>query len=122
MAIGATVALALTLATSVRRRRRDLGLLKALGFTRRQLAAAIAWQATFAAVIGAVVGVPIGIASGRELWTLFAASINAVPDPTVPVLSVVLVGLGALVFANVVAAFPGRSAARTQTAVVLHSE
>jgi len=122
VAIGAIVALALTLTTSVRRRRRDLGLLKALGFTRRQLAAAVAWQATFAAVIGVVVGIPVGIASGRELWTLFAQSINAVPDPTVPVLAVMLVGIGALLFANLVAAFPGRSAARTQTAVVLRTE
>ena len=110
---------ALTLAASVRRRRRDLALLKALGFTPRQLAAAVAWQATVTAVVGVVVGIPLGIVVGRELWTLFARNINAVPDPTVPVLSVFLVGLGALVFANLVAALPGRDAARTPTALVL---
>jgi hypothetical protein len=37
----------------------------------------------------------------------------------VPFLSVVLVGLGALVFANLVAALPGLDAARTPTALVL---
>ncbi len=46
LAAGAVVALGLTLAASVRRRRRDLALLKALGFTPRQLRAALAWQAT----------------------------------------------------------------------------
>jgi len=40
----------------------------------------------------------------------------------VPVLSVVLVALGALVFANVVAALPGWIAARTPTALVLRAE
>jgi hypothetical protein len=122
LALGAIVALALTLASSVRRRRRDLGLLKALGFVRRQLAAAVAWQATVAAAVGVVVGLPLGVAVGREMWTLFARDINAVPDPTVPVVSVVLVGIGALVFANVVAALPGQSAARTPTPLVLRAE
>jgi len=118
----AVAALGLTLIASVRRRRRDLALLKALGFTQRQLAAAVAWQATVAAVIGLIIGVPVGALIGRELWILFARSIYVVPEPTVPVLSVVLVGVGALLFANLVALVPGRSAARTSAALVLRSE
>ena len=42
LAAGAIVALGLTLAASVRRRRRDLALLKTLGFMQRQLASAVA--------------------------------------------------------------------------------
>jgi hypothetical protein len=122
LAVGAIVALALTLAASVRRRRRDLALLKALGFTPRQLRAAVAWQATVAAVIGIIVGIPVGIAAGRVLWTQFAKNLNAVPDPTVPVLSVILVAVGALVFANLVAALPGRDAARASTALLPRAE
>jgi hypothetical protein len=122
LAVGAILALGLTLASSVRRRRRDLAMLKTLGFTRRQLAAVVAWQSTTTALVGVVVGIPLGIAIGRELWTLFARSINAVPDPTVPVLSVLFVGVGTLVFANLVAALPGRSAARTPAALVLRAE
>ena len=122
LAAGAVVALALTLAISVRRRRRDLALLKALGFTASQLAAAIAWQATIAATTGVAAGIPAGIVAGRELWILFAHNLNAVPDPTVPALTVTVVALGALVFANLVAALPGRSAARTPTALVLRAE
>jgi len=34
----------------------------------------------------------------------------------------VLVGVGALIFANVVAALPGRMASRTPTALVLRAE
>jgi hypothetical protein len=122
LAIGAIAALGLTLGASVRRRRRDLALLKALGFTQRQLASAIAWQATVVAIIGAVIGIPLGIIIGRELWILFARSIDAVPAPTVPVLSMVLIGVGSLVFANLVAAIPGRVAARTSTALLLRTE
>ena len=119
---GAAIALGLTLFASVRLRRRDLALLKALGFTGRQLAATVAWQSTTAVTIGAVLGIPLGIALGRWLWILFAREISAVPQPAVPVLQVVLVGLGALLLANVVAAFPGREAARTPTALMLRGE
>jgi ABC-type antimicrobial peptide transport system permease subunit len=122
LAGAAFIALGLTLTASVRRRRRDLALLKTLGFTRRQLARAVAWQASISAGIGIIVGVPVGIAVGRSLWTLFAREIYAVPQPTVPVLSVVLVALGTLVLANLVAAVPGRMAARTPTALLLRAE
>jgi predicted lysophospholipase L1 biosynthesis ABC-type transport system permease subunit len=119
LAAGAIGALGLTLASSVRQRRRDLAMLKTLGFTRRQIAAAIAWQSTVDAVVGILIGVPLGVVAGRQLWTLFARTINAVPDPTVPVLSVALVAAGALLFTNVVAALPGRFAARIPIGLIL---
>jgi len=122
LAGGAVVAIALTLMASVHRRRRDLALLRALGFLRRQLMATIAWQASVVALVGVVLGVPLGIIVGRWLWTLFANSVDAVPEPTVPVLTVVIVSLSSLVLANLVAALPGRSAARTSTAEVLRGE
>jgi hypothetical protein len=122
LALGAVVALALTLVASVHRRRRDLALLRTLGFTSRQLVATVASQASIAAVVGVIVGVPIGIVAGRWLWTLFANSVYVVPEPTIPVLSVAITALGAIVLANIVAALPGRSAAKTSTAQVLRGE
>lgn len=122
LAAGAIVALGLTLATSVRRRRRDLALLKTLGFTQRQLMAAVAWQASVAAVVGIVIGVPLGIVVGRWLWSLFARQIYAVPQPSVPVFLVALVAVCALVLANVAAALPGLVAARTPTALLLRAD
>ena len=122
LAVGAVVAMGLTLITSVRRRRRDLALLKTLGFTRRQLAAAIAWQSSVATAIGTAIGVPLGVVLGRFLWDLFAHEIYAVPSPTVPILSVVAIVVSALVLANLVAAIPGRLAARTSTALLLRAE
>ena len=122
LVLGAMAALALTLVASVRQRRRDLALLKTIGFVRRQLAAAVAWQATTAATVGIVVGIPLGIVAGRWLWDLFAKQINAVPYPTVSVPSVVLVALGTVLLANIVATLPARSAARTPTAMLLRAE
>jgi len=121
LAGGAIVALGFTLVASVRRRRRELALLKALGFT-QQVAAAISWQASVAGVVGVVVGLPLGIALGRWLWTLFAEEVFAVPRPTVPVGSLILVAVGVLALVNVVAALPGFSAARTRIAAVLRAE
>jgi hypothetical protein len=122
LSLGAVATLGLALASSIRRRRRDLALLKALGFTQRQLATAVSWQASVTAVVGVIVGVPLGILFGRWLWTSFAHRIYAVPDATVPVVQVLLIAIGAIVVANVVAVIPARSAARTSTALILRAE
>ncbi len=122
LAAGAVLALALTLVATVRRRRRDLALLKVLGFTRRQVATAVAWQSSIAALFGVVVGLPLGVVAGRALWRLFATGIYAVPDPVTPIVAVALVGVGAMAFAVLVSWLPGRSAARTPPALVLRSE
>ncbi len=122
LALSAVVALGLTLVASVRRRRRDLALLRTLGFTGRHLLSTEAWQASVAGAIGILFGIPLGILTGRWLWTLFANNIYAVPRPTVPLLALVTVAVSALVLANAVAALPGRSAARTSAAQVLRGE
>ena len=101
---------------------RDLALLKALGFTRAQLAWTVAWQSTIAVAVGVVAGLPAGTALGRWLWELFARSIYAVPDAPVPALSLILVAGAAFVLANAVAAIPGAYAARPPAALVLRAE
>jgi hypothetical protein len=122
LAAGAVAGLGLTLVASVRRRRRDFALLKTLGFTRRQLAGAVAWQSSVIALIGLLIGVPAGIAFGRWLWLAFAHELSAVPDPVIPAGSIVLAALAAVILANLVAALPGRAAARTPAALLLRAE
>jgi hypothetical protein len=68
------------------------------------------------------VGIPLGVLIGRKMWLLFAHNIAAVPEPVVPVLTLVLVAVGALLFANLIAAIPERIAVRTPTALVLRAE
>jgi FtsX-like permease family len=122
LALASVLALTVTLATSVRRRARDLAILKTLGFTRRQIAETVAWQSTVSVAIGAAIGVPLGIVTGRLLWNQFAKQIYVVPHAVVPTASVAVVVVVALVLANVVAAGPGRRASRTPTALVLRTE
>ena len=71
-ALLASATVAHALVTTVRRRRHDLAVLRAIGFTRRQTRGAIAWQSTLLAVAGLVVGVPVGIAVGRIAWRWLA--------------------------------------------------
>ncbi len=113
---------ALTVAVSARRRRGDLALLKAIGFTRRQISGAVAWQATVTMAFAVVTGLVLGIVGGRALWRLFAEQLHVVPDPAVPVLLLLGGGLGLLVAANLFALPVGRAAGRTPAAVALRTE
>jgi ABC-type lipoprotein release transport system permease subunit len=111
-----------TLVTSVRRRRRDLAVLKTLGFVRGQVAATVAWQATTFAAVALVLGVPIGLAAGRWAWQLTAAALGVDSGPVVPLAAVLAVAAGTVVAANLVAVLPGRAASRLRPAVALRSE
>jgi predicted lysophospholipase L1 biosynthesis ABC-type transport system permease subunit len=118
----ALVAVGHALVTSVRRRRRELALLKTIGFGRRQVEATIAWQATTLALVGLVVGIPIGVLIGRRVWQLVADGLGVRTVATMPLLAAFLVAVGALALVNLIAFFPARSAARTRPAVALRSE
>ena len=111
-----------TLVTSVQRRRRDLATMKTLGFVRGQVRGTVASQATVFAVIGAALGIPLGIAAGRWAWSLFAQQLGVPATVRLPVALIVLAVPAAILIANLVAALPGRSAARTRPAVVLRTE
>jgi predicted lysophospholipase L1 biosynthesis ABC-type transport system permease subunit len=110
-----------TLLTSVRRRRRELAILKTLGFVTRQVRATVMWQATAIAGLSLLVGVPLGILAGRWAWLLFAGQAAIVPAPVVSALTL-LAFPAVLALANAIAAVPARAAARTQPAAVLRSE
>jgi hypothetical protein len=110
------------LLVSVARRRRETGLLKSLGFVRRQVAAAVCWQATTVALIGIVVGAPIGIAVGRALWRVFAANFGVVPVPVAEPLALAGLAVGVLAAANVLAVIPALAAARARPGQVLRAE
>jgi hypothetical protein len=122
LAVLAVAAVGHALVTAVRRRRRDLAVLKTLGLDQRQVRATIAWQATTLAAAGLVIGVPLGALVGRGVWQLVADSVGVAPSPQVPALALVVVVLVSVAVANVVAYLPGRSAALTRPAVVLRSE
>ncbi len=121
----ATLAVAVVahaLVVGVRRRRRDLAVLRAVGFRGGQTRSAVAWQATSLALVGVVVGLPLGVAVGRWAWTLVADGLGVLDDPSVPVVALVLVPVAALGVANLAAALPAHRAATMSPAAVLRSE
>jgi ABC-type lipoprotein release transport system permease subunit len=110
------------LVVSVTRRRREVGLLKALGFLRRQVAFTLSWQTSTVALVGIVIGVPAGIAIGRLVWRFFANGLGVVPVPVVTVGIIAAVAVGTLVVANLLAVGPALVAARSRPAGLLRSE
>jgi ABC-type lipoprotein release transport system permease subunit len=110
------------LVLSVFRRRREVGLLKALGFVRRQVAISVVWQTTTVALVGIVIGVPAGIIVGRGVWRLFANNLGVLPVPVVIAWVIVAVALGTLIVANVLAMGPALVASRSRAASLLKTE
>jgi ABC-type antimicrobial peptide transport system permease subunit len=114
--------LAHVLLTGVRRRRRDLALLKTLGFTRSQVLATVAWQASTFASVALLIGLPLGVLAGRWAWAYFANEAGAPAQATVPLPTVLLAIPVTLLLANIIAAWPGWTAARLRPALVLRTE
>ena len=97
-------------------------MLKTLGFVRRQVSAAVAWQATTVALVALAAGLPLGVALGRWTWTLLIDRIGLGAEPVTPWPALLAATLATVLAANLVAAWPGRMAARTLPAVALRSE
>lgn len=116
----ATVAHALV--TTVRRRRHDLAVLRAIGFTQRDARLAIAWQATLIALVGLVVGIPLGIVTGRLIWRQLAESFPVAYVPPLSLIALLLIVPLAIVVANLIAAGPAHAATRIRPARVLRTE
>ncbi|MBV9040812.1 MAG: ABC transporter permease [Acidimicrobiia bacterium] len=122
LALLAVATVAHLLVTSIRRRRRDLAVLKTMGFVRGQVSAAVAWQATTLVAVALAVGLPLGAAGGRWVWQVFADRIGIAPNPHIPLVTLLLFIPVAVIVANLLAAGPGWVAGRLRPAPVLRSE
>jgi ABC-type lipoprotein release transport system permease subunit len=116
------IAVAHALVLAVRRRRRDLGVLRALGMRPGEASAAVRWQALTIAVIAALVGIPVGLASGRALWLAIVGPIHVLLDIDVPVPLVLSAGVAAVLAALALAVVPAHRATRLPPAEILRSE
>ena len=117
----AVVALLHALVQTVHRRRLELGVLRAIGFTRGQVAGSIGGQASAVALVGAGLGLPLGIAVGRWLWTVVADGLGVAPVPQVALPLLALVP-AAVAIAALVGLALGFYAGRTSAAVALRAE
>jgi putative ABC transport system permease protein len=99
-----------TLALSIFERTRELGVMRAVGMTRRQLRAMVRWESVIIALQGTVLGLLIGVFFG---WALVLAMRNqGITEFSVPVLSLVIVVVLAALAGAVAAIWPSRRAAK----------
>jgi hypothetical protein len=122
LALLAVGAVGHALATAVRRRSSDLAVLRALGMTPGQSRSVIITQATVHAVAGLAFGVPLGIALGRYVWRAVADYTPLQYVAPSATWALVLVAPTALIVANLLAALPGRRAARMPVSQILRAE
>jgi hypothetical protein len=120
--VSTVIGLSVAMVMSVRARRRDLGILRALGFTGTQVRRSVRAQALATVIPALVLGVPLGIVAGRFVWQVFASELGVVTRVSVPAWLVLATFAGALVVALVAAAVPARVAARIAPAVALRTE
>jgi putative ABC transport system permease protein len=99
-----------TLSLSILERTRELGLLRAVGMSRRQLRSSVRWESVIIALLGTFLGLVIGLFFG---WAVVEALADeGITEFTAPipllVLFVILGGIGGVV----AAIFPARRAAK----------
>ena len=124
LALGLLALLTIThlLLTSVRRRRCDLAVLRALGFTGGQVRATVSWMAITLTAVALVVGIPVGLLCSRLAWQFFTGQLGISDVTRTPVLSFLLLAVAGLALAVAAAAVPGRSASRVRPAEALRAE
>ncbi len=99
-----------TLALSVLERARELGLLRALGLTRRQTRSMVRWEAVIIALLGALLGLVIGAGMGTAVVRALAnQGLNTLSVPGTQLLAYVV---AAFVIGVLAAVLPARRAAR----------
>ncbi len=115
-----------TVVLNARERRRDLGMLKSIGMTPRQVTVMMLTSMGALGVVGGLLGVPLGFVAHRLIGpAMMQAAQSDVFDFVMNVYQpylFVLLGMAGVVIAVMGAFLPARSAARTTIAEVLHNE
>ena len=122
LAVMGTIGLASASWASVKSRRRDLAVLRTLGFTGGQIRRSVRVQSAATVAVAVAIGAPLGLVVGRVLWRRFADQLGVVPDPAGVWLPLALVVAGALVAAVVAAQLPAILATRERPADGLRTE
>jgi putative ABC transport system permease protein len=109
-----------TLALSVIERTRELGLLRAVGLSRRQLRRMIRAESVLIAVYGAILGILVGLCYGAAL--VHALKDQGIDTFAVPVARLLWVLVAAGIAGVIAAALPARRAARLNVLAAIAEE
>jgi putative ABC transport system permease protein len=106
-----------TLVLTVFERTRELGMLRAVGMTRRQIRRMIRHESVITALIGAALGIPVGI-----VLALMVGQAIEYPAFTIPVGTLIVFVIAAIVCGLLAAILPARRAARLNVLAALQYE
>jgi ABC-type antimicrobial peptide transport system permease subunit len=106
-----------TLVLTVFERTRELGMLRAIGMTRRQVRRMIRHESVITALIGGVLGIALGVVLGA----LLVARVEFI-EFSLPVGSLIVFAIAAIFVGIVAAIFPARRAARLNVLQALQYE
>jgi ABC-type antimicrobial peptide transport system permease subunit len=106
-----------TLVLTVFERTREIGMLRAIGMSRRQLRRMIRYESVITALMGGAIGIVLGIVLGA----LLGARVEFI-DFTIPAAQIVAFVIAAFVVGLLAAIFPARRAARLNVLQALQYE
>jgi len=107
----AVIGIVITLLLSVYERRREIGLTRAVGMTRRQVRASVLLESLLTSLLGVLLGAVLGVALG---WVVFQAiKDEGLSVYELPMSWVIYTAVGAVLLALAAALWPARKAARS---------
>ena len=115
----ALLGIANTLALSILERTRELGLLRAVGMTRRQLRATVRYEAVIIALFGTVLGLLIAVFFG---WAMVTAVAEEQVRLAMPAPQLAVITLAATLAGVLAAVLPARRASRLDVLAAIATE
>ena len=106
----------------VRAGRRDIATLRVLGFRRRQVIGAVAWQTVILVGVPLAAGTIIGAIAGRAVWLIYADRLGVAPDAVVAWGAIIEVFVAFMFAANAFGVAVGRRAHTRSPAEQLRAE
>jgi putative ABC transport system permease protein len=120
-AVLGAVLLLYTLAVGARVRTRELGVLRALGWSSKRLRRVLVWQGVLLAFVTLLIGIPLGLVAGVFAWRAIAEALGVADDLHLPAALLVLVP-GAVVIGVVASLLPARRLRRQSVAALVRAE